>query len=174
LTEELPSLPALKSLDDLANVRPTIVVDTREQTPLAFSRLPSVVGTLTSGDYSFQGGQELLAIERKSIQDLVAGCVGDNRDRFERELHRLRGFRFARLVICGYESEVRTGRYRGGISPKAVLTTVAAFEARYNVPVVWAGTPQHAAESVERWVWWFAREIVKQANCLLKAAEDVE
>ena len=74
-----------------ADILPTIVVDTREQAPLTFTRLVSIPGTLTSGDYSFCGGEELSAIERKSIADLVACCMGSNRERFFRELHRLRG-----------------------------------------------------------------------------------
>lgn len=65
---------------------------TREQLPRPFKRLASVRATLTSGDYSFRGGEELFAVELKSIADLVACCVGENRERFFRELHRLRGF----------------------------------------------------------------------------------
>ena len=44
----LPGLPALKGLGDLADARPTIIVDSREQAPLVFTRLPSVTGTLTT------------------------------------------------------------------------------------------------------------------------------
>lgn len=162
-SDSFPTLPALRSLGELADTRPTIVVDTREQAPLKFTQLASTVGTLQSGDYSFTGGTDLFAIERKSIQDLVSCCCGSNRERFERELHRLRGFRFARLLIVGHESEIRTGRYRGGITPKAILSTVAAFEARY-LPVVWEPRPEQAAMMVETWVWWFARELVRTVN----------
>jgi hypothetical protein len=79
-----------------SEIRPTIIVDTREPTPLVFPTLPSMAGTLTTGDYSLAGGEELFAVERKSVADLAACCIGDNRARFERELHRLRGFWFAR------------------------------------------------------------------------------
>lgn len=75
--KEIPALPA----GNLAGVRPVIVIDTREQAPLPFSRLAVERGTLVSGDYSFRGGEELFAVERKSIPDLVACCAGDNRDR---------------------------------------------------------------------------------------------
>src|SRR5690606_8361398 len=69
------ALPALRCLGELADVRPTIVVDTREQQPLPFSRLKSERGTLATGDYSFRGGEEVFAIERKSVADLVGCCV---------------------------------------------------------------------------------------------------
>jgi ERCC4-type nuclease len=103
-------------------IQPTIVIDTREQTPLTFANLPSERGTLQSGDYSARGLEELFAVERKSIADLVACCTVE-RERFERELHRLRGFRFARLLIVGCEAEITTHRYRGNTSPKSVLHT---------------------------------------------------
>ena len=53
MTEDLPMLPALRSLGNLAGLRPILVTDTREQLPLPFKRLASVRDTLTSGDYSF-------------------------------------------------------------------------------------------------------------------------
>jgi hypothetical protein len=38
------------------------------------------------------GLEELFVIERQSIADLVGCCIGESRERFERELHRLRGY----------------------------------------------------------------------------------
>jgi ERCC4-type nuclease len=163
-------LPALRGLSRLADLEPVIITDTREQTPLAFHRLPSIRGTLQSGDYSISGLEHQFAIERKSIADLVGCCVGDNRERFERELHRLRGFRFARLLIIGSEAEITAQRYHSNISPKAVLHTLRAFEARY-IPVVWEPIEQKAAGLIEQWAFWFARETVCTANDLLKGCE---
>jgi ERCC4-type nuclease len=166
----LPCLPALRSLGDLADVRPTVIVDTREQTPLTFAKLASVRDTLTSGDYSFRGGEDLFAIERKSIADLVGCCVGENRERFFRELHRLRGFRFKRLLIVGTREQIEAGEYRSGISPRAVLSTLRAIEARFDVPVCFALTPAAAALEIEAWVFWFARELVESVNDLARGA----
>lgn len=165
---DLPTLPALRHLGDLSDLRPVIIIDSREQTPLVFSRLPSVVDGLQTGDYSFQGGETLFAVERKSIGDLVGCCVGNNRDRFERELHRLRGFRFKRLLIVGDRVEVESHQYHSNVSPKTVLHTLAAFEVRFDVPVVWCNTPEAAARQIESWAWWFARELVENANDLLR------
>jgi ERCC4-type nuclease len=69
-------LPALRHLGDLADYQPVLVVDSREQEPLTFSRLHSVRGTLQTGDYSIRGLEELFSIERKSIPDLVAMLCG--------------------------------------------------------------------------------------------------
>ncbi len=58
---------------------PTIITDTREQTPLVFEHLPSEHlpserGSLQSGDYSILGLEHDFAIERKSIPDLCQVC----------------------------------------------------------------------------------------------------
>ena len=168
MTDDLPTLPALKGLGDLAGLRPVIVTDTREQLPLPFKRLASVRATLTSGDYSFYGGEEVFAVERKTVADLVGCCVGENRERFFRELHRLRGYRFKRLLIVGTREQIETGTYRSDLSPKAVLATLSAIEARFDTPVVFAATPTDAGELVESWTWWVAREIATSANDLLR------
>src|SRR5260370_22642077 len=110
-------LPALRSLGELADLEPGIVVDTREQAPLPFARLKTQAGTLATGDYSVAGVESLFAVERKSISDLVGCCMGQNRDRFERELHRLRGFRFRRLLIIGTEAQIQEGKYCSSIKP---------------------------------------------------------
>ena len=169
-TEAIPTLPALKGLGRLADVRPVLVIDSREQQPLVFTRLAAIKGTLTSGDYSFSGGEQVFAVERKAIGDLTGCCTGE-RDRFERELHRLRGFRFARLLIVATPEAIRRHDYVSNISPKAVLNSLAAWEARF-IPVVFASTPADAARLVEAWAFWVAREIVEATNRLLRAQHE--
>jgi DNA excision repair protein ERCC-4 len=163
-------LPALRGLGTLADHEPVIVIDTREQDPLSFTRLQSVRGTLTTADYSVFGLESLFAVERKSIGDLVGCCVGENRERFERELHRLRGFRFKRLLIVGTETEILNGDYRSNIKPAAVMATLGAFEARYDLPVVFRPSPELAAAQIERWAFWFSREMVEVVNNLWRSA----
>src|SRR5208282_3612482 len=150
----------------IRNAEPVVVIDTREQTPLPFGRLKTIPGGLNCGDYSVAGLEHLFAIERKTVADLVACCSGENRERFERELHRLRGFRFKRLLIIGTELDIRQAKYRSNIKPQAVLATIAAFEIRYDLPVLFAATPTEGARMIERWAYWFSREIILSANKL--------
>jgi ERCC4-type nuclease len=140
-----------------------IVIDTREQTPFQFENLISIRGSLQSGDYSIQGLEHLFAIERKSISDLI-GSVTGGRERFERELHRLRGFHFKRLLIVGDRSDVESGNYRSKANPNSILNTLAAFEVRYDIPVVWGCDEKQSALLIEKWAYWFAREIDKNAS----------
>jgi DNA excision repair protein ERCC-4 len=133
------TLPALRSLGDLADAAPVILIDQREQTPLKFEHLQSRPATLQSGDYSLLGASELFSVERKTVADFVGVCTGDNRARFERELHRLRGFHFKRLLIVGTESEIREGKYRSNIKPQSVLGTLSA--SRFATRCPWSGVP---------------------------------
>lgn len=165
------TLPALKSLGSLAELRPAVIIDTREQEPLPIARLPVIRAGLQSGDYTAAGLQDHVAIERKSIADLVGCCMGESRERFERELHRLRGFRFKRLLIIGDRQEIAAGNYRSAIRPASVLHSLAAWECRYDLPVVFAPTPAAGAALVECWVWWNARESVETANGLLRGLD---
>jgi DNA excision repair protein ERCC-4 len=134
-------------------MNPTIIIDNREQTPLVFGNLQSERGTLQSGDYSIAGIEHDFAIERKSIADLCQSVI-QGRERFERELHRLRGFAFARVLIVGSPHEVQAQAQ----NPKAVFSSISAFEARYGIPFIWEPDPQTAARLVERWTWFYWRE----------------
>ncbi len=145
-----------------------IIIDSREQTPLHFTQIESERGTLQTGDYSIQGLEHLFSVERKSLDDCAAS-VSRERARFERELHRLRGFRFKRLLIVGSRADIEVGRYRSKVSPKAVLASLAAFEVRYDVPVVFAPTPEDAARLIESWAHWFCRQIAKDAEPLVNS-----
>jgi ERCC4-type nuclease len=132
---------------------PVIITDTREQKPLIFQHLASEPGALQSGDYSIRGLENDFAIERKSIADLCQS-VTRGRERFERELHRLRGFHFARILIVGNPHEVQSTAHNS----KAVFSSLTAMETRWNVPVIWEPSPELAARLVERWAWFFHRE----------------
>jgi ERCC4-type nuclease len=122
---------------------PTLITDTRVQTPLAFANLPTEISTLYSGDYSVNGLQEVFAIERKTIADLV-GSLTSGRHRFMNELHRLRGYQFRRLLIVGTRHEIETGKYRSRATPRAIPASLAAMEVRCNIPVIFATSPPEA------------------------------
>jgi len=123
----------------------TIVVDTREQTPFDFGDHPVVRGTLDAGDYSILNMTDLVAIERKSLSDLV-GCVGRERERFERELHRLKAYRYAAVVIEATRKQVAAGKWRGEIKPACVLGSIASWRVKTGVDFVYAGDAAAGAE----------------------------
>ena len=77
-----------------------IIQDTREQYPFSFEGYPVEVkpGTLPTGDYSLDGFEDRIAIERKAAGDLIS-CMTGGRERFRRELERLRGYEAAAVVV---------------------------------------------------------------------------
>lgn len=160
--------PIRKPKLPIEEVLPRIVIDTREQTPLVFT-LPSEVRGLESGDYSIAGCESVFAVERKTVSDLIGCCIGDNRDRFFRELSRLRGFEFTRLLIIGNPLEVEQRRYRSNIHPNSVFGTIATIEVRFHVSAVWTPTPESAAQLVQRWSWYYLRERVKNLQAIADA-----
>jgi ERCC4-type nuclease len=168
-TEPIPALPPLCRAHS-ADRWPVVIIDSREQTPLRFAHLQSRVGTLTSGDYSAAGLENFVAIERKSAADLVASVTRE-RDRFERELHRLRGFSFSRVIVTASRESIERGEYRSAATPKSVLASCDTFEVRYGVPFVFVANETIAATLVERWLWLCAREAIKSCNELMRGTE---
>ncbi|MCH8854071.1 MAG: ERCC4 domain-containing protein [Planctomycetes bacterium] len=146
-------------------IEPIIVVDSREQTPWRFSNLPSETGTLDTGDYSVRGLEHRVAVERKSLDDLLA-CVGRERDRFKRELQRLRAYRFRCLVVEASHADLECGEWRSKIQPSHVLGSLAAWQAQYSLPVMLAGDHESAARFAERYLFQAARCIAQDNKAI--------
>ncbi len=147
-------------------IKPIMLVDSREQSPLMFENYASEPATLTTGDYSLKGMESLFSVERKSISDLT-GSLTQGRERFTRELERLRGYEFRRLLIIGTRQQIQNHDYRSRAAPAAVLGSLNALEVRFNIPVVFAGTRIHAAELIEQWAFYYLREQVKHAQSII-------
>jgi len=116
----------------------TIVVDSREQAPFHFGDWPTGAGTLASEDYSIAGLEEHVAIERKSLADLC-GCITYDRDRFKRELQRVKAYPCRAVVVETDLGIVMAGKYRSNISPQSIVGSISSWMIRYEVPFVFAG-----------------------------------
>ena len=153
-------------------INPVILIDSREQDPLVFAHLPSERSTLDTGDYSVKGLTHLVACERKSLDDLL-GCVGRERDRFRRELQRLRAYRFRMLVIEASAADLERGEWRSHLLPAHVLGSLAAWTAQFALPIWLAGDHQAAGRFTERWLYQCARTVASElesATAILAAA----
>ena len=89
----------------------TFITDSREQEPFSFdSRLVAVERrALPAGDYSVVGMEDMVAVERKTLDDFVSTVIHD-RPRFRRELRKLAGYRAACVVVEAGLLEVLQGR----------------------------------------------------------------
>jgi ERCC4-type nuclease len=147
----------------------TILVDSREQAPFKFDTLPVSleVGALSTGDYSLPGFEDSVAVERKSLDDLVGCLKGEQRERFERELARGRAYELFALVVEGSFADLRNGRYRSEMKSEAVLQSLAAFQARYRLPICWCGTRNAA----EYWTWALLEKFAAQQKARFRKLE---
>jgi ERCC4-type nuclease len=128
-------------LGKLADFDSVCVVDTREQNPLPI-RMKTVRMALNCGDYSLFGCQDdEISIEKKTVAELPGITMGE-RERFEREMRRIRNVRMRRLLIVGSKADVEAGNYHSNISPRSVLHNLNALEVRYLIPVVWVPDPE--------------------------------
>jgi ERCC4-type nuclease len=146
-------------------ITPTIVVDSREQDPWTFPNLPSEVGTLDTGDYSVRGLEHLISVERKSLSDLL-GCIGTHRDRFKRELQRLRGYRFRLLVIEADVATLEAGKWRSKIKPASVLGSLAAWTAQFDLPVWLGGDHETSGNFAEKFLVQSVQTIARVASAV--------
>lgn len=156
---------------------PTIIIDTREQRPLDFSRITvkTAVKKCWPGDYSLRGLARKFAIERKSVSDLVgtmkegyAGFDATTPKRFDCTLLGLAGVKwldgFSAVIVepddaetirraggtpgCDAETQIRRAWYRAAIPPVCILAFVRTIRRAWRIPVIMATSREHAAEIV--------------------------
>lgn len=141
--------------------KPILVIDTREQRPYTFtdSRVGGVVhAALPAGDYSVQGCEMQIAVERKSLPDYI-NTVVHAQERFGRELALLKTYPRAWIVVEGSLDDVVQGRYDSRVTPQALLAMTASLMTRYGIPVLFAGDRPSARALVEELlVQWHAHQ----------------
>ena len=155
-------LPAVLPADAVTAIR-----DTREQVGLDLSPLPTIVGGLPTGDYSVVGLEHHIAIELKgNLSDLLA-CVGRERERFDREMHRMRGYPVRALVLCTTWGEIEAGDWRGKVTVSAVEGSIAGWVAM-GIPCLLVGNRERAARVVRRILYTAAKRRYRECRTLLQ------
>lgn len=164
-------------MDDFRMNPFSVVIDSREQLPYRFSGLradarhknkpllvQTVTKTLGSGDYSIEGLEHEIAVERKSLADLF-GTLGSGRERFSRELERLSKMNHAAVVIEASWHEILNPRSNGvqsELNPKTIFRSVVAWSQEFPTIHWWPMCDRLHAESatfriLER--YWKQREL---------------
>lgn len=156
-------------------VDPLILIDTREQQPLAFPGWRTASLGLWAGDYSLRGyaGDDVpnglptfgITIERKSIADLY-GTLMQGRKRFEKELKRMHYYAWRGLVIEGTPADL--WQYVEGTGkqgdPNAIMASLRSFEINDNLHVAWAVDREGAALTIMEWLRLFAQRQFHEAR----------
>ena len=123
----------------------TVLIDSREKAPFAFAglladardhHLPILVRSryqyIPTGDYSIEGHESAIAVERKSLEDLYS-TLGQHRERFEAELERLAVMTFAAVVVeADWRTILSEPPSHSRLLPKTVFRSVLAWQQRYT------------------------------------------
>lgn len=119
---------------------PTILIDTREQRPYEFKGFKSLRRTLKVGDYSLQGKQHIVIIERKSLPDLYGTLTRKkNFERFCRELEGLKNVWYPFILVEATPETVMNGMQYSMANGGLVLDKVMKLYCDYGVQIIFAG-----------------------------------
>ena len=131
----------------------TVIIDTREQEPYSFDpRLATAVGrALPAGDYSVDGLEACVAVERKTLDDFVSTVI-HSRERFRAELQKLAAYRAACVVVETGITDILQRRYRGEAHPNAVLGNALSIILDYRIPVFFCTTRQASCQFVQAYL----------------------
>lgn len=140
-----------------------VLVDTREQTPWTFSCSKYIIdireGKLDTGDYSLEGYEDLVRIERKASTSEIAGNITEKR--FKDWLERLSTYKY-KFLICEFDFEdivnfphnsgiPKSMMNRIKISPAFIMAAMSKIQLKYGIQIIYAGNPRNgqlAAESI--------------------------
>lgn len=142
--------------------KPVVLIDTREKAPFAFSRFPNWIAgerrqKLDAGDYSIQGMENVLALERKSLSDLITTLM-HQRPRFFKMCEQLAQHRWRALLVEASYEDIKSPydeEYNTQAHPNAVSGTLDALEARFSIPVIY--TSQCRPLSEEKAASWLSK-----------------
>lgn len=132
-----------------------IQIDTREQKPWIFEEEPikkgktvriigSIEESLSAGDYCIYGAEDLCVIERKlGFSEIYGNIINkEGRERFEKELEKLKKVKFKYLVI---ESGVNLDllslsvpQYKFGPPVSKVIDELYNYQIDYNITPIFA------------------------------------
>ena len=137
--------------------KPVVLVDTREREPFPLhENHPNWIGgerrvALKTGDYTVEGMESLLCLERKSLADLVA-CTVTYRRRFLAVCGRLARFQWKAILVEATFEDIKGGfeafDIPSDVHPNAVCGMLDAIEAKFGIPVIYTSTvagPCHGA-----------------------------
>jgi hypothetical protein len=133
-----------------------IIQDTREKYPWNFSlyNIECIKRKLDTGDYSIEGYEDQICLERKRTTSEIAINLGKKCKPFEAELQRMATFRFA-FILCEFELEDIT-RFPVGsgipqnqwpyikMTPQFIHSRLNKWSETYGVEIIYCGDTSNA------------------------------
>ncbi|MBP7748432.1 MAG: ERCC4 domain-containing protein [Phycisphaerae bacterium] len=142
-----------------------IIIDSREQEPWSFT-YATLRRALPAGDYSVDGLEGAVAVERKSLADFTRTVLHEF-PRFAAELDQLAQLPHACIVVEADLDHVLRGQAADvlrGASPESLLGAAVHIQARFHVPVLWCGSRQAARAFTDAYLRMVARETAARAQ----------
>jgi ERCC4-type nuclease len=154
-----PVIPVLaeRGGTQLQTPRATLLVDTREQNPLNFARFNGWFAAiekkaLALGDYSIAGLEDICAVERKDLSDLVHSSTVD-RPAFISRLRRMATYPHRLLVITTTLSQIKSRYEHTTVDPNRTTQFLVAVLAGLQVPFVCTETHELGEELVASYLY---------------------
>jgi DNA excision repair protein ERCC-4 len=140
---------------------PTIIVDSREQAPYSFEGrgVKVIRRALPAGDYSLEGFEHLVAVERKTLEDFVFTVI-HSRGRFFKELRCLSAYDASCVVVEADLRDILGGRYRSGAHPNSVLGALVSIVVDFGIPVFFCSDRQAACRFVEGFLLRYHKKVL--------------
>jgi ERCC4-type nuclease len=142
--------------------KPVVLIDTRERVPLNFSRFTNWIAgesrqKLDAGDYGILGMENVLALERKSLSDLITTLI-QQRQRFFKMCEKLAQCRWRALLVEASYEDIKSPydeEFTTHAHPNAVSGTLDALEAKFGIPVIY--TSQYRPLAEEKAASWLSK-----------------
>ena len=130
----------------------TIIIDSREQQPWTFRNKVTAVNKLDTGDYSIQGLENLVAIERKkSVSELATNIT---ESRFKDVIQRLSETKYAfmlfefslkDILIYPIGSNIPKSKWQYiKITANFLLKNITDWQLKHNIKVYFCGSHSYA------------------------------
>jgi len=150
--------------------KPVVLIYTRVKLPYDFGRFPNWIAgekrqKLKAGDYSVEGMEKLIALERKTLSDLITTLMQE-RPRFFSLCEKLVKYKWRALLVEASYEDIKSP-YDEDYTlahPNAVSGTLDALEAKFGIPVIYASQYKPLAEEKaaswlsKHYTYWYLEE----------------
>ncbi len=140
---------------------PRIIIDSNEVQhghQWTFAGLPTKVANLYTGDYSLEGYETRVTVERKTHGDWF-GCLGDGRRRFRDCLERLAAFDSAVVIIEADLESLAVPPSRSSLRAAHSLSAYISWQEEFGVPIQPWPNREWAERAALLWLTSFWRHL---------------
>jgi ERCC4-type nuclease len=137
---------------DYTNLK--IVIDTREQQPWEFSRCVTASKKLDTGDYSLEGYEHLLCIERKKSVGEIANNIVEKR--FKDVIDRMTNYKYAFFIMEFNMQDILSYPIGSNVPKKMwdklrvssgfILKVLLEIQLKYNIKILFCGDASNASK----------------------------